>query len=77
MKRFEILLNEKAYLVEVTKTGPEEALVTVNGTPYEIGLKDLTAQPVVASAPQPIDWCALTMTAVEPHDWPMRLSTRL
>ena len=43
MKRFEILLNEKAYLVEVTKTGPEEALVTVNGTPYEIGLKDLTA----------------------------------
>ena len=43
MKRFEILLNEKAYLVEVTKTGPESAHVTVNGTPYEIGLKDLTA----------------------------------
>jgi biotin carboxyl carrier protein len=43
VKRFEILLNEKAYLVEVTKTGPESAHVTVNGTPYEIGLKDLTA----------------------------------
>jgi biotin carboxyl carrier protein len=43
VKRFEILLNEKAYLVEVTKTGPESAHVTVNGTPYEVGLKDLTA----------------------------------
>ena len=26
---------------------------------------------------QPIDWCADTSTAVEPHDWPIRSSTRL
>jgi glutaconyl-CoA decarboxylase len=48
VKRFEIVLNEKAYLVEVTKISAESALVSVNGTPYEIGLKDLTA----AEAPQ-------------------------
>ena len=48
MKRFEIVLNEKAYLVEVTKISAESALVSVNGTPYEIGLKNLTA----AEAPQ-------------------------
>lgn len=48
MKRFEVLLNEKAYLVEVTQISPEGALVTVNGTPYEVGIKDLTA----AESPQ-------------------------
>jgi len=48
VKRYEIVLNDKAYLVEVTKTGRESAHVTVNGTPYEIGLKDLTA----SKAPQ-------------------------
>ncbi len=43
MKRFEILLNEKAYLVEVTRISSDGAMVTVNGVPYEIGLNDLTA----------------------------------
>jgi biotin carboxyl carrier protein len=43
VKIFEVLLNDKAYLVEVTRIGPEGATVTVNGTPYEIGIKDLTA----------------------------------
>jgi len=57
VKRFEVLLNEKAYLVEVTKISAEGALVSVNGTPYEIGIKDLTAteapQMMVVSAPVP------------------------
>ncbi len=57
MKRFEVLLNEKAYLVEVTKISAEGALVSVNGTPYEIGIKDLTAmeapQMMVVNAPAP------------------------
>ncbi len=63
MKVFEVLLNEKAYLVEVTQMGPEGAMVTVNGTPYEVGIKDITAvqapkqmvvdAPSVASAPPP------------------------
>jgi biotin carboxyl carrier protein len=57
VKRFEVLLNEKAYLVEVTKISAEGALVSVNGTPYEIGIKDLTAmeapQMMVVSAPAP------------------------
>ena len=63
MKMFEVLLNEKAYLVEVTKMGPEGAMVTVNGTPYEVGIRDITAvqapkpmapvAPLQASAPPP------------------------
>jgi biotin carboxyl carrier protein len=57
VKRFEVLLNEKAYLVEVTKISAEGALVSVNGTPYEIGIKDLTAmeapQMMVVNAPAP------------------------
>jgi len=57
VKRFEILVNEKAYLVEVTRTGPESAHVTVNGTPFQIGLKDLTAikspQAMVIGEPLP------------------------
>jgi biotin carboxyl carrier protein len=57
VKRFEVLLNEKAYLVEVTKISAEGALVSVNGTPYEIGIKDLTAmetpQMMVVSASAP------------------------
>ncbi len=57
MKRFEVLLNDKAYLVEVTKISAEGALVTVNGTPYEIGIKDLTSptapQLVVVNEPPP------------------------
>ena len=56
MKRFEILLNEKAYLVEVTKISGSSALVTVNGTQYEIGINDLSAPAIpqmmtVAEAP--------------------------
>ena len=43
MKRFEILLNEKAYLVEVTRISSDGALVQVNGVPYEIGINDLSA----------------------------------
>ena len=43
MKRFEVLLNEKAYLVEVTRISSESALVTVNGTPYEIGINEIAA----------------------------------
>ncbi len=58
MKRFEVLLNEKAYLIEVTKISAEGALVSVNGTPYEIGIKDLTAmeapQMMVVSAAAPV-----------------------
>jgi biotin carboxyl carrier protein len=46
VKRFEIVVNDNAYLVEVTKTGRESAHVIVNGTPYEIGLTDLTAAKV-------------------------------
>jgi biotin carboxyl carrier protein len=42
VKRFELLLNEKAYLVEVTKISNDAALVAVNGVQYEIGIKDLT-----------------------------------
>ena len=68
MKRFELLLNDKAYLVEVTKISKDGALVNVNGTHYEVGIKDLTAgqapqvmrvaapppeAPVAASAGQP------------------------
>ena len=48
MKRFELLLNDKAYLVEVTKISSNGALVNVNGVPYEVGIKDLSA----AEAPQ-------------------------
>jgi biotin carboxyl carrier protein len=55
VKRFELLLNGKAYLVEVTKITGESALVTVNGTPYEVGINDLSkmdlAQMMKESAP--------------------------
>lgn len=67
MKRFEVLLNEKAYLVEVTKLGPEGAHVTVNGTPYEVGLKDLTAQPTIASAPQSMSVAPAATPAARPE----------
>ncbi len=49
MKRFELLLNDKAYLVEVTKISSDGALVNVNGVHYEVGIKDLTA---ASQAPQ-------------------------
>lgn len=49
MKRFELLLNDKAYLVEVTKISSNGALVNVNGVQYEVGIKDLTAD---SHAPQ-------------------------
>jgi biotin carboxyl carrier protein len=42
VKRFELLLNGKAYLVEVMKIDGDTALVTVNGTEYEIGVNDLS-----------------------------------
>ncbi|RJP67943.1 MAG: biotin/lipoyl-binding protein [Candidatus Abyssobacteria bacterium SURF_17] len=42
VKRFELLLNGKAYLVEVTRISSEGALVIVNGVQYEVGIKDLT-----------------------------------
>jgi biotin carboxyl carrier protein len=42
LKRFELFLNGKAFLVEVTKINGESALVTVNGTQYEVGFNDLS-----------------------------------
>jgi biotin carboxyl carrier protein len=42
VKRFELLLNGKAYLVEVMKIDGDTALVTVNGTEYEVGFNDLS-----------------------------------
>jgi biotin carboxyl carrier protein len=42
VKRFEILLNEKVYLVEVTRISGDSALVIVNGTEYEVGINDLS-----------------------------------
>ncbi len=42
MKRFELLLNGKAYLVEVMKITGDSALVTVNGAKYEVGINDLS-----------------------------------
>jgi biotin carboxyl carrier protein len=57
VKRFELLLNDKAYLVEVTKITKDGALVNVNGTHYEVGIKDLTAmeapQVMRVTAPPP------------------------
>lgn len=56
MKRFELLLNGKAYLVEVTKMTGESALVTVNGVQYEVGVNDLSRMDlpkVVKVAEQP------------------------
>jgi biotin carboxyl carrier protein len=65
VRRFELLLNGKVYLVEVTRVSSEGALVNVNGTQYEVGINDLSrveipkmmkvgeAQPVCpAAAPQ-------------------------
>ena len=43
MRRFEIVFDDKAYLVEVTKLSSDGALVTVNGTPHEVGIKEITA----------------------------------
>lgn len=42
MKRFELLLNGKAYLVEVMRINGDSALVTVNGRQYEVGVNDLS-----------------------------------
>ena len=42
MKRFELLLNGKAYLVEVMKIDGDTALVNVNGTEYEVGISELS-----------------------------------
>ncbi len=69
MKRFELFLNGKVYLVEVTRLSRDNALVNVNGTPYEVGINDLTkaglpkmpetvrvepqVAPVAAPSPQP------------------------
>jgi biotin carboxyl carrier protein len=46
VKRFELLLNGKAYLVEVMKITGESALVNVNGTQYEVGVSDLSKMEV-------------------------------
>ncbi len=59
MRRFEIVFDDKAYLVEVTKLSSDGALVIVNGTPHEVGIKEITAaaahvpEMVRASAPPP------------------------
>jgi biotin carboxyl carrier protein len=37
-----LLLNGKAYLVEVMRINGDNALVTVNGTQYEVGVNDLS-----------------------------------
>ena len=41
MKRFELLVNDKAYLVEVTGIDGDNAIVLVNGTKYEVGIKNI------------------------------------
>lgn len=43
MKRFELLVNEKAYLVEVTNIDRENAIVLVNGVKYEVGIRSIPA----------------------------------
>ena len=58
MKRFELLVNEKAYLVEVTNIDGENAIVLVNGAKYEVGIKNIptiempTAMAVAPTEPQ-------------------------
>jgi biotin carboxyl carrier protein len=52
VKKFEIVVNNKAYLVEVTKLSSNGALVSVNGVEYEVGMKELSAGTV--STPQPV-----------------------
>ncbi|GAB4346664.1 MAG: biotin/lipoyl-binding protein [Candidatus Abyssubacteria bacterium] len=58
MRRFELLLNGKVYLVEVTRVSSDGALVNVNGTQYEVGVNDLSRVEIpkmmkVAEAPAP------------------------
>jgi biotin carboxyl carrier protein len=57
VRRFELLLNEKVYLVEVIRVSGEEALVIVNGVQYEVGINDLSRMDLpkmmAAAGPQP------------------------
>ena len=48
MKRFELLVNEKAYLVEVTNIDGDNAIVLVNGVKYEVGIKDIPTAAIPA-----------------------------
>ncbi|MBI5115595.1 acetyl-CoA carboxylase biotin carboxyl carrier protein subunit [Candidatus Poribacteria bacterium] len=41
MKKLELLVNGKSYNVEVIRTGGEVARVIVNGSPYDVVIKDL------------------------------------
>ncbi len=56
MRRFELFLNDKVYLVEVTRVSGDEALVIVNGVQYEVGISDLSRMDLpkmmTAAAPQ-------------------------
>jgi biotin carboxyl carrier protein len=54
VKKLELLVNGKAYNVEVIRTGGEVARVIVNGSQYDIVIKDLPEghSPQVAAAPE-------------------------
>lgn len=67
MKRFELLVNEKAYLVEVTNIDSENAIVLVNGVKYEVGIRSI---PAIKMPP------VMAVTTTEPQAAPDAASAR-
>lgn len=53
MKEVKFDINGKEYKVQINKFGAYEAVLTVNGRTYEIGLKDLGLESVSDIKPQP------------------------
>jgi len=53
MKEVKFDINGKEYTVEINEFGAYEALLTVNGRTYKVGLKDLGIESVSDIKPQP------------------------
>jgi biotin carboxyl carrier protein len=71
VRRFEIVLNEKAYWVEVTGISNNGALVTVNGTQYDVGFKEIAGTPEMLKVSAPLPQ---TVSAEATHDRPQLAS---
>lgn len=54
MKEVKFDINGKEYIVEINEFGAYEAVLTVNGRTYKVGLKDLGIESVSDIKPQPL-----------------------
>ena len=64
MKEVKFDINGKEYIVEINEFGAYEAVLTVNGRTYKVGLKDLGIETVSDIKPQPAPRQPLTPPGV-------------